>query len=246
MGFYTLFKRDFKNIILNPVLFFSNTIFPILLLMVMGYLTHDSYSKSFSSYDYYGITLLLYTILNVCTTASNSFMEKSIMDSNLRILYSPVRLSYIYISKLLATFFFTAICYACYTIVTKLIFNVNFGGERAPYVFIMLLLFDLLSSAVGILFCCIFKSEETTNKILSVFINVFSILGGAFFQVDGMGKTAEQISNISPLKWINTAIFRTIYDKDTSLVLPVCAIFLIASFILLIGCKLTFKTEDYV
>lgn len=246
MGFGSLFKRDFINIILNPVLFFSNTVFPVLLLMVMGYLTHDGYGSAVSSYDYYGVTLLLYTVLNVSTTAANSFMEKSIMDSNLRILYSPVSTSFIYLSKVLATFVFTSLCYIAYAIIVKLLFNVNFGGAKAPYIFIMLLLFNMLSTLIGILFCCIFKSEESTNKILSIFINISAILGGTFFQIDGLGKTAQQVSNISPLKWITKAVFRTIYDGDTSLVLPVCAIFIAASLILLLGCKLTFKTEDYV
>ena len=163
--FYIIFKRDLINLILNPTLLMFNTAFPFLLALILGFLGSGAYGKSgIDSYDYYGVTMLLYVVLNVSVTASNSFMEKSLKASNMRIIYSPVRTSSIYLSKIAATFTFTAACFTVVMLLSKLILGVNFGGANAGYVLILILLFDLLSACLGIFFCCIFKSEGSGKQ----------------------------------------------------------------------------------
>lgn len=246
-SFYNIFKRDLVNIVLNPVLLISNTIFPIVLVVLLSYLTSSNYgSGGVTAYDYYGVTILIYAILNVSMTASNSFMEKSLKTSNLRIMYAPIRLSYIYLAKIAATFIFTSVCFMGYVALFSLVFRVNFGGVNLLYVILIILFFNLLSAITGVFFCCIFKSEEITNKIISVVINIFAILGGLFFRLDGLGPAVERISYISPAKWAAEAMFRIIYDNDFSLFGPGILMLLLTSAVLLIGCKFTFKVEDYV
>jgi len=246
-SFYAIFKRDLVNIVLNPVLLISNTLFPFVLVMLLSYLTSGSYgSGGVTAYDYYAVTILIYAVLNTAMTASNSFMEKSLKTSNLRIMYAPIKLSHIYMAKIVATFIFTSVCFLGYIIFFNLVFGVNFGGENLIYVILIVLFMNLLSSVTGVFFCCVFKSEELTNKIISVVINVFAILGSLFFRLDGLGPAAERISFISPAKWAAEAIFRIIYDSDFSLFIPGILMLLMASVALLIGCKITFKVEDYV
>ncbi len=245
-SFYAIFKRDLVNIVLNPVLLISNTVFPILLVVLLSYLTSGNYgSGGFTAYDYYGVTILIYAVLNVSMTASNSFMEKSLKTSNLRIMYAPIKLSYIYLAKIAATFIFTSVCFFGYIAFFSLVFGVNFGGVNLLYVIMIVLSLNLLSSITGVFFCCIFKSEELTNKIISVAVNFFAILGGLFFRLDGLGPAVERISYISPAKWAAEAMFRIIYDNDFSLLVPGVLMLLTVSAVLLIGCKLTFKVEDY-
>lgn len=246
-GFYTIFKRDLVNIVLNPVLLISNTLFPVVLVILLSYLTSGSYgSGGVTAYDYYAVTILIYAILNAAMTASNSFMEKSLKTSNLRIMYAPIKLSYIYMAKIVATFIFTSVCFLGYIAFFRLVFGVNFGGENLLYVILIVLFLNLLSSVTGIFFCCVFKSEELTNKIISVVINIFAILGGLFFRLDGLGPAAERISFLSPAKWASEAMFRIIYDSDFSVFVPGILILFTVSVALLIGCKITFKVEDYV
>lgn len=138
------------------------------MVLVLGYLSSSNYgSQGVTSYDYYGITILLFSILNVSMTASNSFMEKSLRLSNLRIMFSPINTSYIYVSKILATSAFTSLCYFLYALICKFLLQVNFGYHNTTYIFIIMLLFNFLSSSLGVLFCCIFKGEELANTILS-------------------------------------------------------------------------------
>lgn len=247
MNFYTIFKRDLLNSILSPVLVIYNTIYPLLIVLIIGYLASGSYEGSgLTSYDYYGVSMIIFSISFVGSTAANNFMENRVKKSNLRIMYAPINISYIYLSKIAATFIFTSVCYLAAMLILKFTANVNYGGKNTVYVVIIMELFNLLSSTVGILFCCIFKSENLANKILSVFINLFGILGGAFFPIDSLGKTVEKISYISPVKWVNSGIFKIIYDNDFSYFLPTVVILAVCILICALGCKLTFKVEDYV
>ena len=247
MSFITVFKRDLKNLILSPVLVIYNTLFPFLMVSILGYLTSGNYKGGgVTSYDYYGVSLIIFTVLFVACTAANSFMEERVKSSNLRIMYSPINPSSIYMSKIAATFVFSSVCVLVSMAILKLCFNVNYGGENIVYVIILLELLNLLSATIGILFCCIFKSEQLANKTLSPFLNIFAIIGGAFFPIDSLGKTVEKLSYISPAKWVDEGIFKIIYDKDLSYFSPTVIILIALTIIFIIGCKLTFKVEDYV
>ncbi|WP_226002178.1 ABC transporter permease [Paenibacillus sp. BJ-4] len=245
--FFSILKRDFINLATNVPLILSNTIFPLLLIFVLGYLGGGLYGGSdVTAYDYYGVTILIYSALNVSMTAANSFMDQNVKRSNLRILYAPIPKSFIYLSKTAATFLFTGLCSIALVALLQLVFNIRLGGTSAVYTAVVLLCFDLFSSALGVLFCCLFKGEELTNKILSIINSVLAILGGLFFQLDGLGRTAEVISFFSPVKWVVETVLRIVYDGDFSLFLPTLLSFVIASLLLLWGCKRTFKTEDYI
>lgn len=242
-----LFKRDFINIALNPMLFLYNTVFSFLMIVVLGFLNRGNYGNTgLDSYDFYGITMLIYAALNASTTAANSFMEKSIKTTNLRVIYSPIRLSDIYLSKILATFAFTSVCLIGVVTASSLLLGVNYGGAYIPGVILLLLLFNLFSSALGVFMCCIFKSEELSNKILSLVNTLLSVLGGLFFQMDGLGNGVRFISRMSPVKWVSEGIFKMIYDQESGFYLPTCIILAALTLLLVFGCKKTFKTEDYV
>ncbi|HLR34312.1 MAG TPA: ABC transporter permease [Tissierellales bacterium] len=246
MKFFIIFKRDFRNIFLNPILLMYNTVFPILLVLVLGHLSYGSYSGyGITSYEYYGITILIYSALNVSVTASNSFLEESLKSSNLRIAYTPIDLSYIYLSKIAATFLFTSISLIGVIFLLQTLLEVNISKDIFPYVICILLVFNLFSSVMGVFLCCIFKSEELTNTILSLVNNVFAILGGLFFPINSFGSVVEKVSNISPVKWIMEEVFKIIYDGNTSFFIPIVISLSIASIILIGNCKLIFKMEDY-
>ncbi len=245
--FLVLLKRDIINIIINPMLLFYNTAFPLLLMFVLGFLNRGNYGNTgINSYDYYGVTILIYIVLNVSTTAANSFMERSLKTTNLRVIFSPVRLSGIYLSKITATFLFTSVCFILLMFFAAITLGVDYGGKYPGYVLCLVLVFNLFSSALGVFFCCIFKSEELTNKILSLVNTLFALFGGLFFQLDGLGNTIRIITYTSPARWVSEGIFRIIYDSDKSWFLPLISVLAALTVIFTFACKLTFKTEDYV
>lgn len=245
--FWTIVTRDIVNIVRNPVLLMANKLFPLLLILVLGYLTSGNYGASdVTAYDYYGITMLIFSALNVSITAANSFMEKSLKTSNLRIMYTPIPMTFIYLSKITATFLFTFSCQLTLVLLLQATLHVNFGGSHVIYFMVVLLLLNFFSASVGVWFCCLFRNEEVSNNILSMSNNALAVLGGLFFSLDRFGATTERLSYISPVKWIVDGSFRMIYDHDFTLFMPTVTILLLGSLLLLLGCQLTFKVEDYV
>ncbi|APM39128.1 ABC transporter permease [Clostridium kluyveri] len=244
--FLQIFKRDFLNLLFNPMWIFYAAVFPFLMVLILGFLTSGNYGRIITSYDYYGISIMIYIVFNTSTIASNSFMEERIKRPNMRIIYSPIPKDYIYISKIAATFTFSSIFHILIIILLNITLKVNFGGENVGLIVLILMLFEIFASALGVLFCCIFKSENTANQVLSIVINISAILGGLFFRLDGFGNTVEKISYASPVKWIVTDIFKVIYDRDFSCCLPTVIILILLSAIAIFLCGKFYRTEDYI
>ena len=245
--FMTIVKRDIANLIANPMLLFYNTLFPFLLILILGFLGNGGYENGGAdAYDYYGVAMLIYTLLNVALTASNTFMERSLKNSNLRVLHSPVAKSSVYLSKIVSTFLFTSICNLVLMALSHYTLGVNYGGTKTLYVVAIVLLFDFFSTALGVLFCCIFKSEEVANKILSLITTILAIFGGVFFQLDAMGAVGAAVGTVSPVKWTLNAVFGIIWDSNTASFIPVAAALLALGVVCTMLCKPFFRTEDYV
>lgn len=237
---------DFFNLCFNSMWLFYSIAFPFLMVLILGFLNSGNYGMEVNSYDYYGITMMIYIILNSSTIAANSFMEERLKKGNMRIIYSPLPKSFIYTSKILAAFIFSTLCNLIVIFFLYFFLNINFGGNNIGFVLIILLAFELFSSALGVLLCCIFKSESTTNQLLSIVINILALIGGLFFQLDGFGSVIEKLSYVSPVKWIVNTILQIIYDKNLSYFLPTTLILLVLSISTTLLCKVFYRMEDYI
>jgi ABC-2 type transport system permease protein len=242
--FFTIFHLDMINLFKNPVLVGYHTVFAILMILIMGFLTGGNYADSRDAYQYYTVTLLIYGILNGAMTASNCFMERDIKRPNLRIIYSPAGSFQIYFSKILASFVFDYSLHLLLLFVLCPALHVTLGSR--PELFLLLMApVEFAAAALGIFFCCIFHCEETTSSLLSTLISLLCVLGGTFFSLDGMGSELSLISRISPVKWLNEAFFTLSCDNSLELFLPVFTAAVIISILLVLGCGLFFRTEDY-
>ncbi|NYC92382.1 hypothetical protein [Clostridium acetobutylicum] len=99
MNLLKITKRDFINTAKNPTLLLCNTAFALLLIGIFGFITKNSYGNTVTSYDYYGITMIVYFIFMIPLTTSNTFMEKKIKPGNVRLVYSPTHTSIIFFIK---------------------------------------------------------------------------------------------------------------------------------------------------
>ena len=211
----------------------------------MGFTTSGSYSSKFTSYQYYGITFMIYSIFLSATIASNSFMEERIKNGNMRILYSPVPARFLYISKIIASFMYCSICHLLCLLVLSKIVNVNYGGSKCIYTVILVLLAELVASSLGILMCIIVKKEQESNQIISIILMIFSLLGGVFFPIDRFGKAVTVLSNISPIKWMAKGMFNSIFENSLA-DFKIAAIFLsVLAVLMLTICHIKFKEEEY-
>lgn len=244
--FKKMIGMDLINLFTNPMWIFYSIGFPLMLIFIMGFLTSGSYGSTVTSYDYYGVALMIYGIFNAATFSANSFMEERIKNANMRIVYSPVKPFYIHFSKVLATFIFCTVTYGLVGIIVHFVAGVNYGGPSF-WAFILLMLPAIFFfSALGVMVCCILKSESSANQFLSLILILFSILGGLFFPLDGLGKTVTAIGWISPAKWLFTASMQIIYDQDYSMFLPACGILILLSAVAVSLSVKFFKGEDYI
>ena len=242
--FIAIFKMDMVNLFKNPVLVGYNTLFAALIILIMGFLTSGNYADSKDSYQYYTVTLLVFGILNGAMTASNGFMERDIKRPNLRIIYSPAGKFPIYFSKILSAFVFNYVLHLLLLFVLCPLLHVTLGLQ--PVLFVLLMApIEFAAAALGTFFCCVFHSEETTSMLLSTTISLLCVLGGTFFSFDGMGSALAFISRLSPVKWINDAFFAISIDNSLNLFWPVFIGAFVISGLLVLGCRLLFKTEDY-
>lgn len=243
--FFSIFKMDLMNLFKNPVLVGYNTVFAALLILIMGYLSAGRYADSRNAYQYYAVTLLVYGMLSGAMTASNCFMERDIKRPNLRIIYSPVGSFPIYFSKILASFLFDYILHVLLVLALCPALHITLGSR--PVFFILLMApIEFAASALGIFFCCIFHSEETTSMLLSTVVSLLCMLGGSFFSLDGLGSTLAFVSGLSPVKWLNIAFFSLSCDNSLTWFGPVFVGASAVSVLLVLGCRLCFKTEDYI
>ena len=242
--FFSVFKMDLTNLFKNPVLVGYNTVFAALITVIMGFLTSGNYAASKDAYQYYGITMLVYGMLNGAMTASNCFMERDIKRPNLRIIYSPAGSFSIYFSKALASFIFDYVLHLLLLVTLCPLLHITLGSR--PVLFLLLMApVEFAAVSLGTFFCCVFHCEETTSTLLSLTISVLCILGGTFFSLDGMGTALAFISKLSPVKWLNDAFFALSCDNSAALFWPVFLGASALSVCLILGCRLFFRTEDY-
>ena len=77
----------------------------------MGFLFENLYNTSLvSSYDFYGVTMIIFIAMMGATVPANIFLEKHLKNANTRIFYSPVSRVSVYSSKILACFLFGMLC----------------------------------------------------------------------------------------------------------------------------------------
>jgi len=242
--FFAIFKMDMINLFKSPILVGYNTVFAALLILIMGFLCSGNYADIKDAYEYYAVSFVIYGMLNGAMTASNCFMERDIKRPNLRIIYSPVGAFPIYFSKILSSFIFDYSLHLLLMLILCPTLHVSLGSN--PIYFILLMApIEFASAALGIFFCCIFKCEETTSMLLSNVISILCFLGGTFFSLDGMGSAIAFASRLSPVKWLNDAFFALACDNSLIYFWPVIIGGIIISALLVLGCRLFFRTEDY-
>ncbi len=239
---WLMIRADFLNLLKNPMWVFYATAFPILMTVILGYLTEKSYGSEITSFDYYGITMMLYAVLNGGMTSANAFLEERIKKPNMRIIYAPGSPQNIYRSKVVASFGFALLFHLADILVLYTIFHVTVASPL--YLLVLLVLTELFAATLGITMCCIFKSEAMTNQIQSIVINLFAILGGVLFSLDGYGAAARKISMLSPVKWVVKAVFQIIYDRNLHLFLPSVLVLTGSILGMLLICRITFRKED--
>ena len=247
MNLFKVIKFDLTNSLKNPSFLIAYIFFPSMILPGLGYLTKDNYGAyKFSSIDFYGITMGIFLCLFISQLVSNSFTDELIKAVNIRVIYSPTYKAYIYLSKIISAFAFGSILFSIFALFESYILKVNFGGNKSPYVFFIMILFLFFMCTLGAFICCIIPNGDAANKVITLICFLFAGLGGAFMPLGHFGKSLNIISSLSPVKIVSKCAFAIIYDSDFSMIIPTSTLLIILSIILIILCQITFKPEEYI
>lgn len=244
--FQTLFKRDFMNLIS-----LSNIgmllLFPICVASLMGFLFDHLYHTSFvTSYDFYGVTMVIFVAMMAATIPANAFLNKSVKQVNTRIFYSPVSRVYVYTSKILACFLFMSICVIINIVLFQVTSFANFGGENIYAIILLMVCFCLFLTLLSSAICVSLHNEELTNIILSNTMSVLGFLSGIFFPIANMGSLFENIANFSPITWTVNCVFQIIYDGACSYYAWIILGILMISVVLLLIVHKNYQPHDYI
>lgn len=237
-----LLKQDLHNLLINPMWVFYSTLFPFLLVVVMGDLSRDLFGEEVSSYAYYFVTFLVYCAANSATIAANSFMEEKLRAGNMRILYAPLHPHLLYRSKIAASWLFSSLLHLLTAFVCVLVFSLQV--KHTAVLIGMLLALELFSCIFGVLMCLLFHSEHLANQVITIILPICGVLGGVFFSLDRFGSFASILSRLSFMKWVITASFQALYDDVITSGLWTIALLTGLSAVLLLVCKRLFKEED--
>ncbi|MFR3687382.1 MAG: ABC transporter permease, partial [Enterococcus sp.] len=160
--------------------------------------------------------------------------------------YSPIRSWFIPFSKAIAAFLFTTIFYSIAAVICQLLFQIRFGDEKLLQIWLLFIGMNLLFSCIGVLMCCIFKSEGVANQILSILTVALAMLSGFLFQVANLGETFVKISNWLLTTKVAQTIFEMIYDQNSSNFSSVLLMLIAFSILILTVSMILFNGEEYV
>lgn len=167
--------------------------------------------------DYYAVTMLTLIILYSSMNGMYSITGEITGKTQDRLFCTPVSKYKILIGKILGNIIYSALQIAIIIVFIKFVFHA-YWGDHIGTIFIIALAESVMTVSLGAGLSFVIKDTAALNGLLSMLSSVLAFLGGGYFPMDGMGKTVQLVTNISPVKWINQAMFQVIYSNDFSYV----------------------------
>ncbi|MDP4144625.1 MAG: ABC transporter permease [Bacillota bacterium] len=174
--------------------------------------------------DYYAVTMLTLIIMYASVGGGMSTIAEKTNKTWERMISSPVYKVQIFIGETIGKLIVTFIQAAVVILFSKYVYNADWGSNiTAVIAIIATQIIMAISIGIGVAF--IFKSENAVAGILNTLIPFMCFLGGAYIKVDSFTNPVFVFfTKMSPVKWSNDAIFRTVYSNDTSYIIPAIAV----------------------
>lgn len=176
------------------------------------------YEKSPSSMDYYGVAEIGLMMFYFVSYPLFLLKEDKLNNIKDRIKLSGLSLNKYYLSSFIGCFIFSYSVALINYILSNILFDINYG-ENLLIMPLAMIPFLIIVNGVGILIPLIFKEDKVANTVIqNVIIPVLTFLGGGYIAIYGeLEGVFNLITNISPLRWFNSSIFRSIYSGNNSL-----------------------------
>lgn len=167
--------------------------------------------------DYYAVTMMTMTILYGTAVGSMSIASEIKRKTYKRLICSNTSFLKILFSKILASFLVIAFQSFLIYLFSKYILGTNWGNNKLALISVVASLIFMAVSA-GVCISNTVKNEGVMAIIIYMFVPILTFLGGGYVPLEPIGsKILNSISNISPLKWSNDAIFKIIFGNNLSI-----------------------------
>ncbi|NMS90188.1 ABC transporter permease [Clostridioides difficile] len=226
--FLPLFKLGVKRRSRDFFILSYNIVFPVIIIILLGYLTSKSYGDEFTSYNYYTIVTIPFCILMGIISVSYAAQDEKGSNTSYRYMISPISITDLVLSKLFSCTIILSLCNLITLVILRGIFHMSFGGKFLAVIF-LLTCESIVASSIGLFLGLVCKNLDMLRNIINMPIVIFGFLGGVFFPVSSLNSTISLIINISPLTWINRAIVACIYDNNLHLLFNISCIFIATS-----------------
>ncbi len=222
-----------------------NIIFPIVMIVLLGYLSSESYGKDFTGYQYYMIVILSFSVAMAVITAAYAGKDDAYKKTAVRYLFSPVSRSQIVLAKLISCTLVISCCNLLVLLFSHLVFKLPLNMNIIP-VTLILAAETFTVCAIGLFIGLGMKNFIFIKNVLNIPICLAAILAGTFFPLGTLNDRLEMLIKLSPLTWVNRSIFLMLYDDSSQLLWKTSLIFMITGIGFAILAIKLFKKEEFI
>lgn len=167
------------------------------------------------STDYYAITMLTLVLLYSSMTGFWCIRGEIELKTASRILCSPIHNYEVLAAKVIGNIFVTIVQGFVVVLFSKWVLNANWGQDLIS-VALIILSYAVMAVSLGVSLAFMIRNSEAASGILNTLIPVLVFFGGGYVPLSVISETFSKIGMASPVYWINTALFKVIYDNDYS------------------------------
>lgn len=241
----TLFILQFKRRVKDGFAIGYNIIFPMVMILLLGYLFRNKYGTEVTSFHYYVLVSIPFCTAMGMITAAYSGKEEAYSKTAARYLAAPIEIKDLIIAKLLAAASVLSVCNTIVFTAAIILFRVPAGKSYFP-VLILLTAESVCIVAIGLWIGMGMKNFMLVKNIMNIPIGIFGLLGGAFFPFGTSNGFLQLLIGISPVTWINRSLFLSIYDKKSITLWCVSLLLIFVGACFTIQTIKNFKKEEFI
>lgn len=210
----------------------------------MSFVTTRSLDKERqpTSTDYYAVTMLTMILMYSSLTGFWSIKNEQNLKTGNRILSSPVRKHEILIGKVFGSIFVTILQALVVIAFSKFVLK-TYWGDNIGIVLLIVITEAVMAVSLGTGIAFAVESQTASTGILNTVIPIVVFLGGGYIPFNIFRGVLLKLSAVSPIRWINQAIFRVIYNNDLSLVPVAVLINLVIAAVFIITASVVYRKE---
>ncbi|HEL1259755.1 SagG family ABC transporter permease subunit [Streptococcus equi subsp. zooepidemicus] len=173
-------------------------------------------SKGMSSADYYAISMFTMITFYSIMSAMNLVLSDRQQGVASRIYLTGVSNSAILLGKLIGGMLATAVQLTLLYVFTRFVLRVNWGTNDWQIIGVTVSLV-YLSVAIGIGLATGIRNQSFLTVASNAVIPIFAFLGGSYIPLSTLNSALiNQLSNISPIKWVNDSLFYLIFGGQSN------------------------------